>query len=466
MPPTARSPQNSLQAHKTSGNTKVLSVTTVKIELYQGDDPAATISSSTENDGIHAWTVDPSLVDGSDYRIRISCAADASVYGESASIKIEQRSVAVSQPVAITYWTKGQTADITWTSTGAIPDVKIDLYKDGSLQQTIVSSAPNSGSYTWGEVATSLGTAGGYKIRVSSAAAPGVYAESEEFHITHGYELFAMWGSEGTGDGQFNYPQGIAIDGSGNVYVSDQNRIQKFTPNGTFLTKWGSPGDGDGQFSHPCGMAIDSLGYVYVADCHNYRIQKFTSDGTFVLKWGSYGQGDGQFDLPYGVAVDSFGFVYVSDLFNHRIQKFTSDGTFVSKWGSLGAGDGQFNYPRGLAIDGSGYIYVPDYHHRVQKFTLDGAFVSTWGGEGDEDGQFRNPLDVAVDDSGGVYVVDGANHRIQKFTSDGIFMTKWGSLAEYGEHYGPRGMKINGSGYAYVIDYGNSCVQVFRPVHD
>src|SRR4030042_1741132 len=65
-----------------------------------------------------------------------------------------------------------------------------------------------------------------------------------------------------------------------------------------FVTKWGSPGSGDGQFNYPAGVAVDSSGNVYVADLGNHRIQKFDSSGGFITKWGSSGSGDGQFNYP------------------------------------------------------------------------------------------------------------------------------------------------------------------------
>ena len=81
----------------------------------------------------------------------------------------------------------------------------------------------------------------------------------------------------------------------------------------------------------------------------NNQIQKFTPDGTFLTQWGSFGTGDGQFKQPWGVAVDSAGNVYVTDYWNHRVQKFTSSGAFLTQWGSAGTGDGQFatSYPDG-----------------------------------------------------------------------------------------------------------------------
>jgi len=94
------------------------------------------------------------------------------------------------------------------------------------------------------------------------------------------------------------------VDGTGNVYVADDgnHRIQKFNSSGTFLAKWGSEGSDDGQFNYPSGLAVDSGGNVYVADTWNHRIQKFSSSGTFLAKWGSEGSGDGQFNYPEAVA--------------------------------------------------------------------------------------------------------------------------------------------------------------------
>src|SRR6266545_335054 len=84
----------------------------------------------------------------------------------------------------------------------------------------------------------------------------------------------------------FEYLEAIAVDGSGNIYVGDsQNRIQVFSSTGTFLRKWGSEGSGDGQFQTPSGIAIDGNGNVYVTDTGNARIQVFDSAGNFLRKW-------------------------------------------------------------------------------------------------------------------------------------------------------------------------------------
>jgi tripartite motif-containing protein 71 len=126
---------------------------------------------------------------------------------------------------------------------------------------------------------------------------------------------------------------------------------------------------------------VDANGNVFVADSANNRVQKFTNDGTFVATWGSSGSADGQFDTILGIAVDANGNVFVTDFGNSRIQKFTNAGTFLAKWGSSGSGDGQFNNPYGVAVDADGNVFVIDsllkslitpLFDRVQKFTNDG----------------------------------------------------------------------------------------------
>jgi len=142
------------------------------------------------------------------------------------------------------------------------------------------------------------------------------------------YTFVTAWGTYGTGNGQFDAPYGIAVDRSGFVYVSDRNnnRIQKFSStdgiNYAFVTKWGAYGTGDGQFDAPYGLAIDGSGLIYVADMLNNRVQAFNSCGVFVAKWGTYGDGDGQFYHPWGIAVDRSGNIFVTEYAGNRVQKF------------------------------------------------------------------------------------------------------------------------------------------------
>jgi Tol biopolymer transport system component len=183
------------------------------------------------------------------------------------------------------------------------------------------------------------------------------------------------WGSSGSAGGQFLLLTGVAASAGGDVYTTEAgaltpvHRVQHFDSTGAFLETWGEAGSGDGQFLIPTGIAVDGSGDVYVADAGNNRVQKFDGTGTFLTKWGTSGGGTGQFSNLSRIAVDATGNVYVTEAGNDRVQRFTSTGTFRTTWGSLGSGDGQFNDPSGIAIGPAGDVYVVEAgNDRVQKF--------------------------------------------------------------------------------------------------
>ncbi len=100
--------------------------------------------------------------------------------------------------------------------------------------------------------------------------------------------------------------------------------IRKFSPDGTFIAMWGSEGSGDGEFYYPIGIATDSSGNIYVADYGNHRVQKFSPDGLFITKFGRFGSDAGQLNRPHGLCVSTDGKVYVADTDNNRIQVFSA----------------------------------------------------------------------------------------------------------------------------------------------
>ena len=319
-----------------------------------------------------------------------------------------------------------------------------------------------------------LGSGDGQFCRPNGITVDGagnVYVADTGNHRVQKFDVngafLAKWGTEGSGDGQFKNPSGIAVDGAGNVYVVDRDnaRVQKFGASGAFLATWGSYGEGDGQFRYPSGIAVDGAGNVYVVDANNYRVQKFDANGAFLAKWGSYGSEDGQFSTPSGIAVDGAGTVYVADTGKSLVHTFDANGTFLAKWGVFGEGDGQFSSLSGIAVDGAGNVYVTDgeywSNYRVQKFTSDGTFLVNWGSSGSGDGTFP-PYGIAVDGAGNVYVTDRENGRVQKFTSDGTFLTRWGTMGSGdGELSYPEGIAVDCAGNVYVVDSDNHRVVKF-----
>ncbi|HEX8531437.1 MAG TPA: hypothetical protein VF646_15505, partial [Cytophagales bacterium] len=190
---------------------------------------------------------------------------------------------------------------------------------------------------------------------------------------------------------------------------------------GTFLGKFGREGSGNGQFSAPAGVAVDAQGNVYVADQYNHRVQKLSSTGTFIAQFGSDGWEAGQFSTPTGVAVDAQGNVYVAASGGTGcIHKFKANGRFSETFGPYGTEDGQMNAPAGIAVDAQGNVYASDaVGHHVQVFKSNGRFTAKVGGPGSGNGLFDGPAGVAPDGQGGFYVADFNNHRVQQFVPGG-----------------------------------------------
>lgn len=296
-------------------------------------------------------------------------------------------------------------------------------------------------------------------------------ASADYYWVYKGY-----WGSFGTGESNFIYPSGIAVaaEPEGYVYVADTNnhRIQYFVGMnsktasiGDFIGKWGSQGLGDGQFNYPVGVAAArSTEYVYVADRSNHRVQYFTAAGQFLGKWGKWGDLNGEFKNPWDVDVAPNGNVYVVDATNNRIQYFTSTGSFLGKWGKWGSGDGEFIEPRGVAVTPDGRVYVADLgNNRIQYFTWTGRFRSKWGARGSGDGQFESPRGVAVWLFGKtVFVADSGNDRVQYFDASGSFVGSFNG--DYLSNPGDVAISQNGSSesvYAFVSDTYNNRIRFY-----
>lgn len=195
-------------------------------------------------------------------------------------------------------------------------------------------------------------------------------------------QLLAQWGQRGTNVGQFMMPRAVAVNSHGDVFVSEYGvveRVQKFSFSGDdhvpkCVLSFGKPGNSPGEFNRPEGLAMDAQDRLYVADSCNHRIQIFSSDGKFLRAHGRAGTGPGEFSYPYDICVDREGRQYVCEFGNSRVQVFDADDHPVETLGGPGAELGSFSNPWSLALDSAGNLYVADsQNHRVQKFVRRGA---------------------------------------------------------------------------------------------
>jgi uncharacterized protein (TIGR03437 family) len=265
-------------------------------------------------------------------------------------------------------------------------------------------------------------------------------------------------GQEGfSGDGgpgiaaQLSFPRGVAVDGQGNVYVSDtgNSRIRVVSPSGTITTIAGGPtagfsGDGgpaaNAQLSFPSGLAVDSGGNLYVADSWNFRVREINLDGKIqtVAGNGSCGPfGDGgpasaaSLGLIQSLTVDTTGNLYLSDTYNHLVRKVVPGGAISTVvGGGFGpAADGgaaqtaNLKFPQGITVDAQGNLFLADsLNHRIRKVSSDGV-ISTVAGTGTPgysgDGraataaQLNRPVGLGVDARGALTVSDLGNYRVR-----------------------------------------------------
>ena len=228
------------------------------------------------------------------------------------------------------------------------------------------------------------------------------------------------------GDGMFENEHGLAVDGDGNVWVTDADThvVEKYDPEGNLLLSLGikgEAGEDEKRFNKPTDVEVGPDGSIYVTDGYgNNRVVKLDAEGNFVTAWGTKGTSDGEFDTPHGLAVDGEGRVYVADRGNSRMQVFDSEGKFLSEWKS-----DEIGRPWGVDITTEGNVVVADGgdltgtaydRNGALLMTTAGEIIERWGSYGSQDGQFYWAHDIAAGPDGAVYVTDvNVGMRVQKF---------------------------------------------------
>ncbi len=330
---------------------------------------------------------------------------------------------------------------------------------------------------------------------------------------TYNWTTVAGTASYGAADGtnstaRFNFPSSVAVDPSGNVYVTDTSNhtIRKLAPEGTNWVvttiagraQWSGSADGsnsEARFYKPSALAVDTEGNLYVADAGNNTIRKVTPGGTnWVVSTvaglaGKFGTADGigdaaRFNGPSGIAVDPNSIVYVSDTSNNTIRMLTPMGTnwMVSTiGGTLGYGGGFFQ-PKGIVADKSGKVYVAIGDNTIRKLTpsRDQWMVSTI---------IEVPLylheglaGIALDLEGNLYIADNDDNTIRRATptaTNWVVSTIAGKTGAYGStdgtnsaarfglgffyNVGPTGVAVDATGNVYVADAYNNTIRRITP---
>jgi len=281
--------------------------------------------------------------------------------------------------------------------------------------------------------------------RVDEFSSVGKFIEAIGFGvISHSENKFQICtitcvaGLEGSGEGEFSGPMGIAFHG-GELYVADyrNNRVEEFNEKGEYGSKFGSKGKGAEDFEGPVSVAVSPSGNVWVGDTRNNRVDEFSSSGKFTeaigfgvisnsenkfqictttCVAGLEGSGNGEFSTLQGVAFSGIN-LYVVDHGNSRVEEFNEKGEYASKFGVKGTGNGQFEGPTGIGANAtSGNLYITDRSNsRIQELSASGSYLDQFGSKGSGKGQLSGPEGIAVNSSGDVYVADEGNNRVEEW---------------------------------------------------
>jgi len=222
-------------------------------------------------------------------------------------------------------------------------------------------------------------------------------------------------------------PTGLGVGPDGSLYIADTHyaRVLVYSPHGRLLRTIGSFGNGPGQFRLPTDVAVAPDGSFFVSEYGgNDRISRFSADGTFLYDFGGPQAGDVRLRRPQSLVLDRDGTLWVTDAANHRVCRFAPDGRLLQTFGTVGSGLGQLRFPYGIDLLPDGTLVVCEYgNNRVQRFTRDGRSLGIWGAAGREPGRLAYPWAVAADRDGRLFIVDSGNNRIQ--VVDGLDPDTW-----------------------------------------
>lgn len=268
-------------------------------------------------------------------------------------------------------------------------------------------------------------------------------------------------GRAGQGAGEFLMPMGLVIDAYQQLYVADagNNRVQVIDSNGHFIAEFGSYGWRDGEFDFPNDVAI-SLDTLYVADTGNNRVQYCNLVHRIFHPLTNTSQ-EFQFEAPEGIGIGRNGEIFVVDTLNHRWVQFSRNLAPIIAMGSFGSSREQFWNPTDLIVNPHGTVYVVDTgNHRIMSYDFSGNPIRAWGEKGAALGQFREPKRLAVDTWNYLYVTDSRNRRIQVFTPEGSAVIEFTVKTLVN----PCGIAVSEKGRVFVSDTDAGDIKVFHVI--
>jgi DNA-binding beta-propeller fold protein YncE len=275
-------------------------------------------------------------------------------------------------------------------------------------------------------------------------------------------------------DAGFAQAYGVAVGGDGSIYGVDRlnQRLERFSGSGSWLSSAGHRGIDTRTFSWPEAAAAGPDATVWVADSQHDTLKKWSADLASVsapVGNKDTGKAPGQFDLPEGVAIDRAGgaagyHVWIADTLNDRVQ--VADHTAANWQVYTAAGGKPFKHPRGIAV-ASGHVYVADSdNNRIVELTTAGAFVAQYASG------LQDPEGVAVAADGSVWVANtqgsGTAKAMVHLTSDltaqlpdsfGGFCAPCAATDNNG-FYRPHEIVIH-AGNLYVTDTFDNRIQVY-----
>jgi sugar lactone lactonase YvrE len=256
---------------------------------------------------------------------------------------------------------------------------------------------------------------------VNKSTTEGTKSAAVSLILTGAYVLIDSLGNQGSGDGQFQNPTGLALGNDSSVWVADvnNNRIEKFNFKGNFLAKLGVLGSDSGKFNVPVDIAVDPLGNIFVADQQNNKVQKFNNQQNWMASL------DSGLSRPQCIAVDSRGNLYVNEITSPKIKKYDKNLHFIAEWGHTGNDSAATGSPQNIAVDSLDRIYVLDNSvGKIVVFDTLGQFVKTIRNDKYGNALFSNPMDLSII-HGEIFIT--AQMKIIEIDLNGNFLVKWGS---------------------------------------